>query len=124
LLNPHSDRGDVNPPYSKGLLIQFVNKMIREVERKNVTAGIMLLNNFTDADWFHMACSACAAICFPRGRIYFENATGKIDRPLNGQVFFYYGNDAEVFHSEFSSIGFLVAPLSGSKLPDIGGAVS
>ena len=69
----------LNPPYSKGLLLQFVNKMVHEVETENVTAAIMLLNNFTDADWFQNACSVCAAICFPRGRIYFKNASGKID---------------------------------------------
>lgn len=63
--------------------------MIREIELGHVKAAVMLLNNFTDADWFQLACSSCDALCFPRGRISFENASGKIDRPLNGQVFFY-----------------------------------
>jgi phage N-6-adenine-methyltransferase len=95
----------LNPPYSKGLLYQFVSKMIHEVKSKRTTAAIMLLNNFTDADWFQLACSICAAICFPRGRIYFKNASGKIDRPLNGQAFFYYGGNVDSFCSEFSSVG-------------------
>lgn len=95
----------LNPPYSKGLLLQFVSKLVREIEIGNTTAAIALLNNFTDADWFQLACSVCAAICFPRGRIYFENASGKTDRPLNGQVFFYYGHDVGAFRSEFSALG-------------------
>lgn len=95
----------LNPPYSKGLLWQFISKMVREINIGNTTAAITLLNNFTDADWFQLACSICDAICFPRGRIYFENASGKTDRPLNGQVFFYYGDDVDAFCSEFSALG-------------------
>jgi ParB family chromosome partitioning protein len=95
----------LNPPYSKGLLIQFVNKLIREVEVGNLSAAIVLLNNFTDASWFQLAQSRSSAFCFPRGRIYFENASGKKDRPLNGQVFFYYGRDVDLFRSEFSALG-------------------
>jgi phage N-6-adenine-methyltransferase len=96
----------LNPPYSKRLLLKFVSKLIHEFKVKNTTAAVMLLNNFTDAGWFQLACSACAAVCFPRGRISFTNAvTDKIDRPLNGQVFFYYGDDVESFRSEFAGVG-------------------
>ena len=100
----------LNPPYSRGLLVRFVNKMGREIEAGNVSAAIMLLNNFTDADWFQLAGSISTAICFPRGRICFENASGKVkDRPLNGQVFFYYGRKVDLFRSEFSVLGLTVA---------------
>jgi len=95
----------LNPPYSKGLLLEFVEKLVTEVTAKRTTAAIMLLNNFTDADWFQHACSICDAVCFPRGRIYFENASGESDRPLNGQAFFYYGTDVSSFCSAFSSVG-------------------
>jgi DNA N-6-adenine-methyltransferase (Dam) len=97
----------LNPPYSKGLLAKFVDKLIHEVRTGNTTAAIMLLNNSTDAGWFHVAFSNCAAFCFPRKRIYFENASGKKDRPLNGQVFFYYGRNVDLFRSEFSALGQL-----------------
>jgi hypothetical protein len=94
------------------LLIQFVNKLIREVKAGNVSAAVMLLNNFTDASWFQLAHSTCSAFCFPRRRIQFENASGKKDRPLNGQVFFYYGRDVDRFRSEFSALGITAAGAS------------
>jgi phage N-6-adenine-methyltransferase len=52
----------LNPPYSKGLLAQFVDKLLLEIKNKNTTAAIALLNNFTDADWFQQACSICTAV--------------------------------------------------------------
>jgi ParB family chromosome partitioning protein len=99
----------LNPPYSRGLLIQFVNKLIREIEAGTVSAAVMLLNNFTDASWFQLAQSRSSAFCFPRRRIHFENAPGKKDQPLNGQVFFYYGRDVDLFRSEFSALGITAA---------------
>ena len=95
----------LNPPYSKDLLAQFVQKLIDEHQASHVGAAILLVNNFTDSDWFQNACGACAAMCFPRGRIYFKNASGKIDRPLNGQAFFYFGKEITAFRSVFATIG-------------------
>jgi hypothetical protein len=74
----------------------------------------VLLNNFTDAGWFHVAFEAASAMCLPRGRINFANAAGKSDRPLNGQVFFYYGPDVELFRSVFSAVGQVVRIPEGS----------
>lgn len=95
----------LNPPYSKELLAKFVAKLVDEYQAAHVKAAILLVNNFTDSDWFQLACGACTAVCFPRDRIYFENASGKIDRPLNGQVFFYFGAEVKTFQSVFASIG-------------------
>jgi phage N-6-adenine-methyltransferase len=106
LTHPWHGRVWLNPPYSRGVLLNFVSKLLSEIKIKNTTAAIVLLNNFTDASWFHLACSACTAICFPRGRISFKNATlGEVNHPMNGQVFLYYGDDVESFRSEFSEIG-------------------
>jgi phage N-6-adenine-methyltransferase len=106
----------LNPPYSNGLLARFVEKMVLEVEAENVTAGIMLLPNFTDAGWFQAAFSICAAVCFLCGRIHFENASGKADRPLNGQVFFYYGRNVDLFRSEFSALGAILDCRRGADI--------
>jgi phage N-6-adenine-methyltransferase len=110
----------LNPPYSKGLLAKFVDKMIHEVKVGNTTAGIMLLNNFTDPGWFQVALSACSAVCFPRRRVYFENASGKKDRPLNGQVFFYFGPDVDLFRSEFCALGPVGWPPTRADIADGG----
>jgi len=100
----------LNPPYHRDLLPAFVDKMVAEVDAKRVTAAIMLTNNCTDTEWFGMALSSCAAVCFTKGRIKFERPNGKKVLPTQGQTFFYFGGDVERFESVFFSIGFGMIP--------------
>src|SRR5262249_45142887 len=98
----------LNPPYSKDLMPQFVDKLIEEYAgKRHVEQAIMLTHNFTDTRWFHNAESVCAAICFTSGRIGFEQSDGPSASPTNGQAFFYFGDHAGKFGEVFSQHSFV-----------------
>jgi phage N-6-adenine-methyltransferase len=97
----------LNPPYSQPAIVQFVEKMVASVQGGAVTEAILLTNNFTDTAWFHHAESACAAICFTRGRIRFEDEISAVSAPVNGQAFFYFGPNVERFREVFGAVGFI-----------------
>jgi phage N-6-adenine-methyltransferase len=101
----------LNPPYAQPLISRFVEKLVREFGSGNVSEAIMLTNDCTDTEWFHLAARACRAICFTRGRIKFW----KPDRqeaaaPTQGQAFFYFGKQEEKFKEEFGNIGLVLRP--------------
>jgi len=45
----------LNPPYSRGVISRFVNKLLTEYHAGRVTAAILLTNNFTDTKWWQAA---------------------------------------------------------------------
>jgi len=97
----------LNPPYSKELIPQFVQKLVDEVASGRVSRAIMLTHSYTDTSWFHNAEQRAARICFTRGRIAFESPSGEKASPTQGQAFFYFGSDASDFESEFGRYGFV-----------------
>jgi phage N-6-adenine-methyltransferase len=103
----------LNPPYERNLMAQFVEKLVEEVRDNNVKSAIMLTHNYTDTAWFHTAAEAASAICFTRGRIKFEDTSGARAAPVQGQVFFYFGRDVEMFTMAFSEIGLVMGKLNG-----------
>lgn len=100
-------RGKVwlNPPYSQPLIMQFMQKVFDESE--NFDECIVLTNNYTDTRWFHLAESHCSLICFTKGRIKFWNTDNEVSMPMNGQAFFYYGENIDAFRETFKEIGFI-----------------
>jgi ParB family chromosome partitioning protein len=97
----------LNPPYSQPAIVHFVEKLVASVQSGGISDAILLTNNYTDTSWFHHAESACAAICFTRGRIRFEDETSVVSAPVNGQSFFYYGQRVDLFREVFGTIGFV-----------------
>lgn len=108
----HSWIGKVwlNPPYSKGLIDQFVAKLREEYASGNVEQAIVLTHNFTDTAWFHALAADAAVMCFTRGRIKFYTVDGVGNSPTSGHVFFYFGKDINAFIEEFTSVGFICVP--------------
>ena len=98
----------LNPPYKYPLIENFINKLIEEYQIKNVISAILLTNNNTDTNWFHKASYVSSAICFTKGRINFYKEDGTITQPTNGQTFFYFGRNREVFINVFSKQGMVV----------------
>lgn len=97
----------LNPPYSYPLVERFTTKLIAEHEAKRVTQAVLLVNNCTDAGWFHALLERYAA-CFTRGRISFEHPSRPAFATRQGQVFFYLGVKEFRFAKEFSSVGCVV----------------
>ena len=72
-----------------------------------IEAAIMLTHNYTDTAWFHVLAPAASAICFPRGRIRFVSPEDEQASPTQGQVFFYFGTQLDIFAKVFSEAGFV-----------------
>jgi phage N-6-adenine-methyltransferase len=101
----------LNPPYSQPLIQEFVEKLVSEVISGGVTDAIMLTHNYTDTAWFQYAALHARAICFTRGRVRFESPSGQLASPTQGQSFFYFGKDIDLFASQFEEVGFVVSLL-------------
>lgn len=104
---PWNGRVWLNPPYSGDLIWPFIEKLMNELEEGRATEAIVLTNNATDTAWFHKAEELAAAICFTRGRVQFVMESGESGSPLQGQAFFYFGENISAFRSWFSEFGFI-----------------
>lgn len=97
----------LNPPYSQPLIMQFVEKLVEEIQTGNVFEAIMLTHNHTDTKWFHLGESLCELICFTKGRINYIGVNGEVAAPTQGAAFFYFGLNSKKFRKEFENYGFI-----------------
>jgi phage N-6-adenine-methyltransferase len=100
----------LNPPYARGEIGMFVNKLLREIESGRVAAAVLLTHSYTDTEWFHNAVSTMDAVCFTRGRVKFIDDAGDPCAPTQGQAFCYYGERIEEFIEIFNAFGFVTMP--------------
>jgi phage N-6-adenine-methyltransferase len=100
----------LNPPYARGLVDRFVEKLVTEVAAGRTTQAIMLTHSYTDTAWFHAAHASASAICFTLSRIKFTDADGDPARPTQGQAFFYFGRRVAKFRDAFRKHGFIDVP--------------
>jgi len=101
----------LNPPYSNGLMQQFIKKFLDEFEAGRILEAIVLTHNNTDTAWWQSLANKCAAVCFPRGRIAFDDGSGR-SNPTQGQSFFYfnqYDNDFDLFCGIFKKFGTVLS---------------
>lgn len=97
----------LNPPYAQPLISQFMEKLRDEYQAGRVKAAITLTHNYTDTRWFQDSAAVASAICFPRGRVKFEGASGEVASPTQGQAFMFFGVDPSPFIHGFSDLGFV-----------------
>lgn len=102
----------LNPPYGRGLVKQFANKLVQEYRDGNIDEAIVLTNNTTDTTWFSGTLGSYAsAFCFPDHRIQFIAPEGtEASSNSKGQVFSYFGDDEVRFVTEFQQYGLCVKP--------------
>ena len=91
-----SGRVWLNPPYSRGELSKFVDRLLEYLEKGAVTQACLLVNNGTDTAWFRSAADAALAVCLLYGRIHFLRADGT---PTDGAPRF-YGQAVMYFHTD------------------------
>ena len=108
LENPWAGNVWLNPPYAQPAIAHFADKMVSEWACGEVTAAIVLTHNYTDTAWFQKLAKAATAICFTRGRVRFVSPSGELAAPTQGQAFFYFGEDVDIFADVFTAIGFVV----------------
>lgn len=96
----------LNPPYSAGLIDQFMSKLTEHIEQKEVSQAITLTNNSTDTKWFQSASKLASAICLVSGRIkYLGESLIPENSPLQGQLLLYFGSKKQSFCSIFREFG-------------------
>jgi phage N-6-adenine-methyltransferase len=105
LSRPWSGRVWMNPPYEKGLIDQFIDKLALHFEAGNVEQFVVLVNNATDTRWFARLLEVASAVVFPTGRVRFLRPDGERGAPLQGQALVYGGPNAERFASVTHGIG-------------------
>lgn len=99
----------MNPPYERGLVSVFTDKLVSHVEAGDVSTAVLLVNNATESQWFQEAARASAAICFPCHRIKYDTPDGPhTGSPLQGQAFMYFGEDVPKFAEKFITHGLCV----------------
>ena len=104
-----SGRVWMNPPYEKGLIDRFAEKLRAEVAAGFVTQAVVLVNNATDTRWFATLCEVASMLCFPTGRVRFYKPDGERGAPLQGQAVIYIGAKHEEFAREFGRFGMVAA---------------
>jgi hypothetical protein len=96
----------LNPPYADGVIGQFITKLIDEYRSGRISQTIVLVNNNTDAQWFHDGVNVCSALCFPLERIKFIKPNGdEAPNTAQGQAFLYFGDNVAKFKAVFKAIG-------------------
>jgi phage N-6-adenine-methyltransferase len=96
-----------NPPYSAAAIKAFTEHLLEEVDADRVIEAIYLVNNCTDAGWFHSLAQRFP-FCLTRGRISFYNAKDEVFPTRQGQAIFYIGEQLNRFCEVFSKLGIVV----------------
>lgn len=95
----------MNPPYSNPEIQNFVQHLLDQLSKGNVTEAIVLTNNSADTAWHHELAGMAACWCITRGRIRFESRTRASNSPAMGQSIFYFGPHADRFAEIFGEVG-------------------
>jgi ParB family chromosome partitioning protein len=108
LILPWRGRVWLNPPYG-GQARLFVERLVREYEVGNVTAGLTLVNSHpTETAWFQQLFRY--TICFVRGRIDFGGPSREVSSSsTHGSAIAYLGGDVARFAAAFGEFGSVVA---------------
>ena len=84
----------MNPPYTRGVVDKAVGKFIEEFRKGNFIAGLMLINNMTDTQWYKQIYPDMYSFCKITGRISFENAAGQqVNGNTRGQILVLFANN-------------------------------
>lgn len=112
LTQPWLGRVWLNPPYRRGVIDRFVDKLFEELSAGHTQQAIVLVNTATSVDWFHRLLGGATAACLHRTRMRFLIATGEPahDDPPIGQAFCYFGSRAKTFARTFQGVGLVLCP--------------
>lgn len=101
----------MNPPYAGELIGKFADKLVQHFASGDVKEAIVLVNNSTETVWFGAMMGIASAVVFPRGRVRFLDPDGNPGAPLQGQAVIYFGENVDLFASEFAQFGRVLCPM-------------
>lgn len=108
LAQPWRGRVWMNPPYAQPAIEYFAAKFAESVAAREVTAGVVLVNNATETDWFRRLSDVASAVCFPSGRVRFWSPDRESATPLQGQAILYAGDELATFRQAFEPLGVVL----------------
>jgi len=99
----------MNPPYARGLIERFVERLMESHLAGDVPEALILVNNATDTRWFHHLQSAphrhTLALSY---RVKFLSPEGRDPNAMQGQVVVYLGSRRDEFALAFSAHGVVL----------------
>ena len=98
----------LNPPYAQPAIEHFAEKFAASVTGQDITAGVVLVNNATETDWFRTFSNVATAVCFPEGRVRFWSPDRESATPLQGQAVLYVGDRLAAFQAAFGAFGVVL----------------
>jgi phage N-6-adenine-methyltransferase len=107
----------INPPYSKGLLTKFVDKLLEEIAAGRTQQAILLVQSSSvGTAWFNRVTEASNSFCLPSKRIFFWSPdapdgftpNGNKAGLMFGSVIFYFGSKSKQFEAVFKKFGTIV----------------
>jgi len=93
----HADSVFVNPPYSRGVINLFVDKIVDEWTQASFTQAIILTNACPDTLWWQALHELSVVMAFPRQRIKFLRSDGSYVSPTLPNCFTYLGPNPGYF---------------------------
>jgi hypothetical protein len=116
LTKPWAGRVWMNPPYAKGLVDQFAEKLIDGLIAGDVKQAVVLVNNSTDTEWWQSLGRASNATCYIAGRVKFLDESGDPSgAPLQGQAVLYFGPNEDAFVATFRAFGLVQVSATGAS---------
>lgn len=106
LIQPWEGNIFLNPPYARGVVGKFADKLVMEYKLGHVKQAISLTNAITDTKAGQKLLSNASAICFIAGRLNFKKygEVGTAGNP-QGQMICYFGKYKSGFKEIFSKLG-------------------
>lgn len=99
----------MNPPYASELIGRFTEKLTEHFVNGDIDEAIVLVNNATETGWFQGMLEHASAVCFLRRRVKFLDVEGNASgAPLQGQAILYFGENVNLFVSEFGGFGSIL----------------
>lgn len=99
----------MNPPYARGLIERFIERLMESHLSGDVPEALILVNNATDTRWFHHLQSAphrhTLALSY---RVKFVSPEGRDPNAMQGQVVVYLGARRAEFALAFASHGVVL----------------
>ena len=119
----------MNPPYSRGDIDAFVEKLASEVKRGAVKRALVITHNATETRWCRALLDNCAAFCLLKERVDFSTPGEQGSGTLRGQIVFLLGDKVrpvrqggkanwdwvQRFNLAFSELGEVCIPISALK---------
>lgn len=99
----------MNPPFSRGLIREFCNRLINDYFTGDVTEAVALTNARPGSMWFQ-SLSAIAWRCEKRKRIKFWGPSTTGRHGFSDNVFWYLGPNPERFVAVFGELGTIIKP--------------